>query len=172
MLSFVVCLTKFWLTQKSVLKLRLIKTKMHLIIPFDIICCHALYTFFVIYTLFTLFFCIVQIWAWTIYLALLTWLTEKRISEHCTNLGISPPPLPRTLCLLVSTLLLDMRKNIKAIPSASLKLFNLTKSSPQNWFFWSNPYKIEIMITSLIETLDLPNFGHLTRSTIQFESLD
>ena len=26
------------------------------------------------------------------------------------------------------------------------------------------------MITSLIEMLDLPNFGHMTRSTIYFES--
>ena len=33
-------------------------------------------------------------------------------------------------------------------------------------FFWSNPYKIEVMITSLIEMLELPNFGHMTASTI------
>ena len=46
-----------------------------------------------------------------------------------------------------------------------------TKSTlPENWFFWSNPYEIEVMITSLIGMLDLPNFGHMTTSTIQFES--
>ena len=28
------------------------------------------------------------------------------------------------------------------------------------------------MITSLIEMLELPNFGHMTISKIQFESLD
>ena len=37
-------------------------------------------------------------------------------------------------------------------------------------FFWSNPYKIEVMITSLIEMLELPNFGHMTISTMLLES--
>ena len=32
----------------------------------------------------------------------------------------------------------------------------------KNGFFWSNPYKIEVMITSLIEMLELPNLGHMT----------
>ena len=36
----------------------------------------------------------------------------------------------------------------------------------KNWFFWSNPYKIEVMITSLIEMLELPNFGHMATCTI------
>ena len=26
-------------------------------------------------------------------------------------------------------------------------------------FVWSNPYKIEVVITSLMEMLELPNFG-------------
>ena len=39
----------------------------------------------------------------------------------------------------------------------------LTEGTPQkNWFLWSNPYKVEVMITSLIEILGLPNFGHMT----------
>ena len=33
-------------------------------------------------------------------------------------------------------------------------------------FFWSNLYKIDVMITSLIEVLELPNFGHMTTSRI------
>ena len=42
-----------------------------------------------------------------------------------------------------------------------------TKTTPQKKrFFWSNPYKIEIMITSVIEMLELPNFGHMTTSTV------
>ena len=49
---------------------------------------------------------------------------------------------------------------------------NLSKK----WFFWSHPYKIEVMIISLIEMQELPNFGHMTTFTIelhlQFESLD
>ena len=36
----------------------------------------------------------------------------------------------------------------------------------------SNPYKIKVMITSLIEMLQLPNFGLMTTSTEQFESRD
>ena len=51
-----------------------------------------------------------------------------------------------------------------------------TKTKPQkSVFFWSYPYKIEvmiIMITSLIEILELPKFGHMTTSTIKFDSLD
>ena len=33
-------------------------------------------------------------------------------------------------------------------------------------YFWSNPYKIEVMITFFIEMLQLPNFGHMTTSII------
>ena len=35
-------------------------------------------------------------------------------------------------------------------------------------FFWSNLYKIKVMITSDIEMLEVPNFGHMTTSTIKF----
>ena len=42
-----------------------------------------------------------------------------------------------------------------------------TKTNPQKkWFFRWNPYKIEIMITSVVEMLELPNFGHMT--TLKF----
>ena len=41
------------------------------------------------------------------------------------------------------------------------------KSTPQKkWFFWSKPYKIEVLITSLIEIPELPNFSHMVTSTI------
>ena len=33
-------------------------------------------------------------------------------------------------------------------------------------FFLLTSYKIEVMMTSLIETLELPNFGHMTESTM------
>ena len=33
-------------------------------------------------------------------------------------------------------------------------------------FFWSNPYKIEIIKTSLIEMLEVSKFSHLTTSTM------
>ena len=50
--------------------------------------------------------------------------------------------------------------NFKFAPSASPKLLNLNQNHP------SNPYKIEVMTTFLIEMLELPNFGHMTKSTI------
>ena len=56
------------------------------------------------------------------------------------------------------------------MPSTSPKLLSLNQDYPsKKWFFWSNPYKIEVMVTSLIEMLDLPNFGHMTTlTTINF----
>ena len=48
----------------------------------------------------------------------------------------------------------------------------LTKTASQKkCFFRSNPYEIEVMVTSVIEMLELPNFGHMATSTIQFEPL-
>ena len=72
--------------------------------------------------------------------------------------------------LLVLTLLPHwcniLRPYIVSIPSYRTR----TKSIPQKiWFFWSNPCKIEVMITSLIEILELPNFDHVTISTILYE---
>ena len=41
-----------------------------------------------------------------------------------------------------------------------------TNATPQiKWFFWPNPFEIDVMITSLIELLELTNFGHMTTST-------
>ena len=31
---------------------------------------------------------------------------------------------------------------------------------------WSNPYKIEVMITSVIEVLQLPSFGHMKENFV------
>ena len=57
--------------------------------------------------------------------------------------------------------------NFKFVPSASHKLLNLNQDHPSKKnFFWPNPFKIEIMITSLIEILELPNFGDMAISTI------
>ena len=57
------------------------------------------------------------------------------------------------------------------LPSASPKLLNLNQNDPsKKRFFWSNPYKIEIVITFIKEMLELSNFDHMTTSTISFES--
>ena len=48
------------------------------------------------------------------------------------------------------------------MPSASPKFFNFNQDHPsKGWFFWSNVYKIEVMITSLIEMLELSNLATL-----------
>ena len=58
-------------------------------------------------------------------------------------------------------------QNFKFVPSASSKLLNLNEDHPsKKQFFWSNPYKTEVVITSLIEMLQLRNFGHMNKSTI------
>ena len=62
------------------------------------------------------------------------------------------PPLPVFLWQL-------LQMNKLAPSSASPKLLN----------FWSNPYKIEVMINYFIKMLELPNFGHMTTVTIYFK---
>ena len=58
-------------------------------------------------------------------------------------------------------------QNLKFVPSASHKLLNLNQDHlSKKRFSWSNPYKIEVMITFLIEMLQLPNFGHTTIAII------
>ena len=58
-------------------------------------------------------------------------------------------------------------QNFKVIPSASPKLLNLNEDHPlkKERFFWSNPYEIEVMKTSLIEMLQIPNFGNMPTPT-------
>ena len=46
-----------------------------------------------------------------------------------------------------------------------------TKTIPQKkQFFWSSPHKIEVIITSLTEKLELPYFAYMTTFPLQFES--
>ena len=72
-----------------------------------------------------------------------------------TNVGISPQNFLTFSFYPFTTLL----QYFKAIPSTSPKLLNLNQEHPsKNWFFWLNPYNIEVMITCLIEMLVLPIF--------------
>ena len=84
-----------------------------------------------------------------------------------TNIGISP----ENFLILVLTLLPHWCKilGLDLVPVSNNSTW--TKTTPQKkWFFYSDPYKIEVTITSLIEMLELPNFGHMTTPTIQFDS--
>ena len=67
-----------------------------------------------------------------------------------------------------------LMQSFKAIPNTSPKLLNLKQDLCQkrNRLFWSNPYKDEVKITSLIETVESLNFGHMTTSTVCFDSRD
>ena len=79
----------------------------------------------------------------------------------------------KTFWLLVLTLLSHWckisRLYLVTLPNYSTS----TNSTPQkSSFFWSSPYKIEVAITSFIETLELPNFGHMNTSTMKLQSRD
>ena len=65
-----------------------------------------------------------------------------------TNLRVSPQNFLTFSVNPFSTLM----ENLKAIPSVSLKLLNLNQEYPSKklFFFWSDPSKTEVMITSLI----------------------
>ena len=77
------------------------------------------------------------------------------------------------LKLLVSKLLRHLRKASGSYLVPFPNYWAWTKNTPQkNSVFWSNSCKIKVMITSLVETLELPNFGHMTTFTIWFESSD
>ena len=77
-----------------------------------------------------------------------------------TNIEISP----QNFLTFIFNPFVILVQHFKGIPSVSPKLLNLNQEHPsKKWFFWSNPYKIEIMITLMLELL---NFGHITKSTI------
>ena len=62
-----------------------------------------------------------------------------------TNIGFGPQNFLTFSFNPFTTLV----QNFKFLPTASPKLFNLNQDHPQKKrFFWSNPYKIEIVITS------------------------
>ena len=74
---------------------------------------------------------------------------------------------PKTFWLLVLTLLSHWCKSSSSHLVPVPSYWTWTKATPQKkWFFWSNSYKIEVMITSLTEMLELPNFGHMTTFTL------
>ena len=69
--------------------------------------------------------------------------------------------------LLLLTLLLRWCKISSLFVVPIPNYWTWTKTTPQKKrFFLSNPYKTEVLITSLIEMLELPNFGHMSTSTI------
>ena len=81
-----------------------------------------------------------------------------------TNIGISPQNILSFSFDPFDTLV----SNFKFAPSGSPKLLDLNQHhlSKKKRFFWSSPYKIEVVITFLIEMLHLPTFDYMNASTI------
>ena len=78
---------------------------------------------------------------------------------------------PNTFWLLVLTLLLPWCKISSSYLVSVPNYWTWTKTTPQKKrFFWPNPYKLEVMITCLIEMLELQNFGQMITTTVWFES--
>ena len=111
---------------------------------------------------------------------------QKKSQTFLGVLTLFPPPptsfpnvlqtkklAPKTFWLLVLTHATLVRIFKGPYLVSAPNYWTLIKTTPQKkCFFWSNPYKIEVMITSLIKLLELPKFGHITISTIYFESRD
>ena len=79
-----------------------------------------------------------------------------------TNVWICPQNFLTFSFKPFATLLL----NFKATPSTGPKLLNWIQEHPSKKFiFCSNSNKM-VMVTSVIKMLKLPNFGHITKSTV------
>ena len=80
-----------------------------------------------------------------------------------TNVGFGR----KTFWILVLILLPNYCKISSSYLVPVPNYWTWTKTTSQKKrFFWSNPYKIEVIITFLIEMLQLLNFGHMTTSII------
>ena len=80
-----------------------------------------------------------------------------------TNVGISP----QNFLTFSFNPFVSLMQNFKFVSIVSPKYLNLNQDHPsKKAFFWSNLYKIEVLITSLIEMLQLPDFGRTNTSTI------
>ena len=86
----------------------------------------------------------------------------KRKNQPQKRSGFQFQPFCHT-CVKVQGLNLRMSQIIVLEPRTPLR---------ESWFFLSNTYEIEAMITSLIKMLELANFSHLTTFTILFEEHD
>ena len=74
---------------------------------------------------------------------------------------------PKTFWLLILTLFPHWCKISSSYLLPVPNYWTWPKTTHQKKrFSWSNPYKIEVLITSLTEMIELPNFGHMTTFTL------
>ena len=83
-------------------------------------------------------------------------------SETSPNTGISP----QNFLICSFDPFIALLQNIKAIPSTSCKLLNLNQDHPSKNSFQVKSLKIQILLSSLMEMLELPNFCHMTISIV------
>ena len=80
-----------------------------------------------------------------------------------TNVGFRP----KNFLIFSLKACATLMSNFKAIPDTNPKLLNVNQDHPaKNWYFCSNPYKIEVMIAFLIDMLKLPlhyNLSHVIK---------
>ena len=84
-------------------------------------------------------------------------LTNSFSTVTSTNVEITPQKF-LTLTLNPSATLVQKVRSYCQYQIIELELRPPLK---KKWFSWSNPYEIEVIITSVIEMLELPNFGHM-----------
>ena len=67
---------------------------------------------------------------------------------------------------MVTNILTLFRMGLGANPCNFYKRTIKPNATLENLVFWSNPYKINVIITFLIEMIGLTNFSQVTTSTI------
>ena len=80
------------------------------------------------------------------------WPPTSFFSVTSTNVRGSP----KNFLIFNSNPFVTLVQNFKTITNASSDLLNMNQEHPsKNWFFWSNTYKNEVMVNSIIELTKL-----------------
>ena len=91
----------------------------------------------------------------------------KRATYQCCPISTNVEIIPQNFWTFIFNPFFWLMQYLKILPSASSNLLNLNQEYlSKMWFFWSNLFTIEVMITSFIEVLKLLNFGYINTSTI------
>ena len=91
----------------------------------------------------------------------------KRPNYQCCPISTNVVIIPLNFWTFIFNSFFSLMQNLKTLPSASSNLLNLNQEYlSKMWFFCSNLFTIEVMITSFREVLKLLNFVYIITSTI------
>ena len=91
----------------------------------------------------------------------------KRPNYQCCPISTNVVIIPQNFWTFIFNPFFSLMQNLKTLPSASSNLLNLNQEYlSKMWFFCSNLFTIEVMITSFREVLKLLNFVYIITSTI------